>query len=75
MEILFFRTSNGQFSVFVNGEDSGYRIVNGSLGVSGKGRNEYGFYKIIAGVAGRPVWSGSLQNAKKNIKYLLEKNK
>lgn len=73
LDVLFFKTSNGQFSVFVDNEDTGYRIVNGSLGCSGQGNNEYGVYKIIAGEAGQIMWVGSLQKAKKTVLFWLNR--
>lgn len=54
------RTDDG-FAVLWNGQATGYSIINGSKGLSGRDtRNMYG----IISPSGQVTWIGSLQSAK-----------
>jgi len=61
----------GNFKVLWNGNDSGWRIVNGSVGLSGKDtRNHYGVTK------GKEItWIGSIASCKAILTQRLKKNK
>lgn len=53
------RTGTGHFDVYLDGQKTAYQIVNGSLGLSGRGRNHYG---IVHGTKAR--WIGPLNTCK-----------
>ena len=64
------KLSTGQFSVSWNGNDTGYRIVNGSLGYSGQNtQNMYG----IVNPQGGHKWIGSLVSCKKVLALTLKR--
>lgn len=66
------RVSNGIFEVSQNGVKTDWEIVNGSRGVSGYGRNIYCIYN---NKTGKFVQCGTLNDAKKSVKYVLAKKK
>ena len=57
------RDALGEFSVTWRGEPTGYRIINGSLGLSG--RNTQNMYGIVK-PNGEHKWIGSLAGCKKS---------
>lgn len=60
----------GTFRVLWNGAETGYEIVNGSLGLSGRDtRNVYGIVKPN----GSHIWVGSLASCKKLLAHSLAK--
>lgn len=67
MEITTQRVSNGFFHVYADGVKTEWKIINGSLGLSGNGSNMYGVYKN----ADKPKWLGSLARCKKVVKLEL----
>jgi hypothetical protein len=64
------RVGNGHFEVLRNGVKTGYLIINGSLGTSGRGQNMYGF--IAPGKTGAE-WKGSLAACKRAVAYILKR--
>ena len=56
----------GYFDVLWNGEPTEFRIVNGSLGQSGKEPNMYGIEDSIRGTI---KWHGSIQRCKGMLKF------
>lgn len=61
MTITTRKETTGEFTVLKDGQETGYRIVNGSRGVSGKdSRNMYG----IVSPSGRVTWVGALASCK-----------
>ena len=63
-KITFERIGTGQFVARRDGAETGYSIVNGSLGLSGRDtRNVYG----VVLPDGRHRWIGSLASCKKLI--------
>ena len=68
MVVTFKRISNGEFESYADGSKTPYRIVNGSLGLSGNGRNMYG---IVKGDSVK--WLGPLRTCKKAVEYSLQK--
>ena len=60
----------GEFEVFWNGVKTGYRIINGSIGVSG--RNTANIYVVVT-PSGKYRWIGTLQAAKKTMNLTLTK--
>lgn len=64
------RIHNGQFVVLADEVETQYRILNGSLGLSGNGRNEYGIQNIETG---KITWIGSLAKCKKTVALWLNK--
>lgn len=70
MTITFNRVATGQFEVLNDGQETGYRIINGSAGLSGRDtQNVYG----VVRPTGKVVWIGSLQSAKKCILLTFKK--
>lgn len=67
MNVTFKRICNGNLEALLNGEKTGYGIVNGSLGMSGRGFNHYG----ITRPDGTTRWIGTLQACKKAITFTL----
>lgn len=65
------RIANGLFDVSWNGTKTNYQIYNGSEGMSGKGRNDYGIYNKESG---KRKIIGSLQKAKKTLELTFKKN-
>jgi len=58
------KTATGTFDVYWNGERTGYTIVNGSLGLSGRdSANMYGYARR----ENAPRWIGSLTDCKKML--------
>jgi len=70
MSITIERILPGHFRAKVNGEWTQYMIVNGSLGLTGKGRNIYGIENLNTG---KITWIGSLAAAKKLVTHWLKK--
>jgi hypothetical protein len=66
------RTGNGTFNVLWDGERTRYTIVNGSLGVSGRGRNTYGI--VWGSTKSERRWLGSLASCKKAVSHWLSKS-
>jgi hypothetical protein len=61
--VTFERVAPGEFAVFFDGQKTDLTIVNGSLGMSGSGRNMYGIVRV-----GAPVkWLGKLTTCKKTV--------
>jgi hypothetical protein len=60
----------GSFLVFWNGKNTKYRIINGSIGVSG--RNTANIYGIVT-PSGKYRWIGSLQACKKALALTFKK--
>lgn len=58
------RVANGIFEVFVDGVKTDWEIFNGSVGLSGRGRNVYGVHK--AG-SDRYTQIGSLAACKRRL--------
>lgn len=69
--ITITRESNGYFKALKDGIDTGYRIINGDLGMSGQGRNMYGIYRTDPNVH-KTHWIGSLAKTKKTLKLWLK---
>ena len=67
------KLSTGEFDVLWNGVSSGYKIVNGCLGLSG--RNTANMYGVKNPDTGKVYWHGSLQLCKKLLaKGLAKRN-
>ena len=64
------KIASGYFDVLWNGQPTEYKIVNGSLGQSGKEPNMYG---ISNAVTGKTTWQGSIQRCKSMINLTLKK--
>jgi len=64
------RAASGQFDVYLNGFQTEFSIVNGSLGLSGHGVNTYG---ITNSKTGQVRWIGTLQACKKILNFTLLK--
>ena len=67
--ITFERIANGNFQVSVGNTPTKYTIVNGNLGISGNGNNEY---IIVNSETGKHTRAGSLQRAKKILSHWLQ---
>ena len=70
MDITIERKANGIFLVYKNGVKTDYMIFNGNLGQSGNSPN---FYSIENTVTKKITQIGTLQKAKKTVKYWIEK--
>lgn len=70
MDITIERKANGIFLVFKDGVKTEYMIFNGNLGQSGNSPN---FYSIENTVTKKITQIGTLQKAKKTVKYWIEK--
>lgn len=68
--IQFRKVATGEFDVLKDTVNTGYRIVNGSLGLSG--RDTPNFYGIVT-PSGRRQWVGTLQACKKLVTVWLTK--
>lgn len=64
------RLTNGYFDVYFDGKLTDWRIINGSLGVSGRGRNLYG---IVNAKTEFRRWLGPLATCKKVLAHTLAK--
>lgn len=69
MNITFKRVGNGQFESYLNGVKTQYGIVNGSLGLSGRGHNMYG---VTWG--DNIKWLGPLRTCKMMVVAKIEKD-
>ena len=64
------KISTGWFQATWNGEPTGFQILNGSLGTTGRNSpNMYGF----STPAGKIVWVGSLASATASVKRIVER--
>lgn len=70
MDITIERKANGIFLVYKNGVKTDYMIFNGNLGQSGDSPN---FYSIENTATKKITQIGTLQKAKKTVKYWIEK--
>lgn len=70
--VTFNRVRTGEFEVLLNGVVTNWRIVNGSMGVSGRGKNTYCLYHIQTG---KTIAVGSLASAKKSMVYTLTRKR
>ena len=70
--VTFNRVCNGQFEVLLNGTATDWRIVNGCLGASGRGKNIYCIYNVETG---KVVTVGSLASAKKSMVFTLTRKR
>ena len=62
--ITFHRVANGIFEVLLDGVRTDHTIINGSLGLGGRGQNMYGIKKVSTG---ETRWIGSLERCKKAV--------
>lgn len=69
--VTFKRVRAGEFTVLLDGVETGHSIINGSAGVSGFGPNVYGVVKPAGGV----YWIGTLQAAKKALAFSLTRRR
>jgi hypothetical protein len=69
--ITFKRIAPGEFAALRDGEDTAVRIINGSLGLSG--RDTPNVYGIVRPERAAPAWIGSLAACKKLVERLLTK--
>ncbi len=70
MLITTLRLATGQFEVHADGNPTGYAIINGSLGSSG--RNTINMYGIV-NPQGTVAWVGSLASCKRLVARRLSK--
>lgn len=68
--VEFKRVGNGVFEVYRDGGKTTWQIINGSVGLSGNGRNMYG---IVRADGTGLRWIGSLASAKKCLVLTLSK--
>lgn len=67
--VTFTKESSGQFAAMRDGQLTGWLIVNGSQGLSGRDtRNMYG----IVAPSGKVAWIGSLASCKRLIMQRIE---
>ena len=71
--VTFNRVCNGHFDVLKDGVKTDYYIVNGSLGVSGRGRNLYGIGRESEIGQGTIKWLGPLATCKRVVTNWLSK--
>jgi hypothetical protein len=67
--VTFEKITTGEFDVLLNGQKTGFGIVNGSKGLSGQTENVYGITKRDGSIR----WIGTLQTAKKIMTFTLTK--